>query len=372
MNNKIINLTKKLIEFKSETCNQKEVEHAQEFVKDYLSKKTKNFSLKIFEHDGVKTYYYTRNNKGSEICLCGHIDVVPAKIEQYEPNQDDDFLYGRGSGDMKSGLAVLIELFIKHSDKNLSLLITGDEETGGLRGAGFVYDKINPSLVLVTEPTNNNILLVEKGGCGFELFVKGPGGHASRPHLAKNSIDILFELIKELRQEIDATNKDEWKNTLNIGSIEGGNYSFNKKIKHESANIIATNASARLDVRLTEKTSHKELFEKLDFVIKNKQKTLGDEYELNYKIIHTIDHLNTDENNNYVKLFKDACTKNKIAPLIKKGPAASDGRFFSKRGIPVILFGPESIGHHSDAEKVSISSVEKTFFILDSFLNNLN
>lgn len=367
--NKIIDLTKKLIKFKSETNNFEENEKAQEFVKKYLLRETKNFDLEIFENEGIKTYYYKRNNKGPEICLCGHIDVVPAKKEQYVPRQDNVHLYGRGSGDMKSGLAVLIELFIKHPDKNLSLLITSDEETGSLNGAEFVHNKINPSLVLVTEPTNNNILLDEKGGAWIELFIKSPGGHASKPHLSRNSVDILFETIQEIRKEINSTNKNEWKNTLNIGSIEGGNYSFNKRINHEAANIIANNASARIDVRLTEKMTHKELFSKINKVITKKQKKLGSEYELTHKKIYVVDHLHTNETNKYVKLFKNACVKNKIEPIIKKGCAASDGRFFSKKGIPVIVFGPESIGHHSDNEHVNIKTITKTYNVLDTFLN---
>lgn len=367
----VLELTKKLIEFRSETSNKEEINKAQEFVKKYLKRKTKNFRLKIFEHKGVKTYYYTRKNKGPEICLCGHIDVVPAKKEQYKPKQDSSYLYGRGSGDMKSGLAVLIELFINHPDKNLSLLITSDEETGSLNGAGFVVNKINPALVLVTEPTNNNLVLVEKGGAWIELLVKGPGGHASRPHLSKNSVDILFDLIQEIRKKINSTQRDEWKNTLNIGSIEGGNYSFNKNIKHEAANIIAISASARIDVRLTEKTAHKDLFKKIKNIIKNKEKELGKKYEVSYKKIHEVEHLHTKENNEYVKKFKDACIKNKIKPIIKKGHAASDGRFFSKKGIPVILFGPKSIGHHSDNEHADIKTINKTYEVLNTFLEEL-
>ncbi len=372
--NEIIKLTKDLVNIKSQSNNQKEVKKVLDHIKKHILNNINGCTFDLEISKGIHSLYIkSKINKGAEICLCGHVDVVPAEDNEFICRIDEKWIHGRGAGDMKSGVAVIVELFLKHAkNKNVSLLLTGDEEVGGVNGAKVFSEKINPRLLIVTEPTDNKLLLVEKGGTLIEINVSGPGGHASRPHLAKNVIDILFEIITLLRQSIDSTEKDIWKNTLNIGSIEGGNYIIkNNKINHLAGNVIAKKASARIDIRLTENTKHKEVFKKLDDIIFNMKKKHGQKFSITYKEIVNVEHMFTKEDNEFVKLFKKTCLNCNHHLEIIKGPAASDGRFFSVKGIPVMLFGPCSLFHHSVSEKVEIKSIIKTHKILDAFLKEL-
>lgn len=264
---------------------------------------------------------------------------------------------------MKTGLAVIIEIFLKHyNKKNIGLLINTDEEMGGMNGAAIYAKKIKPSLVLIPEPTANKICIKEKGGAWIDISVKGPGGHASRPWTAKNAIDILADILSEIRSKIPIVSKEEWKDTMNIGLIRGG---------EQAANKIAQNAFARIDVRLTENTSLEDIQTMIKDIIEKNKKLAGDEYLIQQELDHDIPHLNTDENNEYVKKFVKALQKETGNAEFKKGHAASDGRFFSKQGIPVIIFGPTSIGHHSDNEKVEIKSVETCYNVMNKFIQEL-
>jgi acetylornithine deacetylase/succinyl-diaminopimelate desuccinylase-like protein len=376
---RIISLTEELIRFKSSRNNTAEIEKNAKFIIWYLKRRVKDLDIRIFENNGIKTYYFSNKTPGKakspEIMLCGHTDVIPANDSEYNARHDDKYIYGRGSGDMKSGLAVLIELFIKHSgSKNITLLITTDEEVGGPDGAGIAAEKLNPDLVIITEPTDNKILLEEKGGAWIDIDVKSPGGHASRPWVAQNAIDILFEIIQELRKTAKTSSKLGWSNTLSIGAIYGGALDLHKSIQMGAGNIIAKHARARIDMRLTEKTSHASVIKMLDGIVDRRRRALkkiDDTYDVSFKVDHTVDHLITKRSNKYAKILDKTYKKRHGKPVFTKGHAASDGRFFSKKNIPVILFGPVSIGHHSTDEKTEIRSVIKTYDVLDSYLSDL-
>jgi succinyl-diaminopimelate desuccinylase len=373
MKERIINLTKELVRIKSETKNYNTVNEAHEFLRKYIQENLEEFNLEIFEQNDVKTYYYKHKNvKGKEICLCGHIDVVPGNNEQYIPKEDGNFLYGRGVGDMKSGVATIIELFLKYSNKNISLLITGDEEVGGPNGAGFVSDKINPEVVILTEPTDNKMILTEKGGSWVEISVKAPGGHASRPWQAKNAVDILFDIISKIRLDYPILGKEDWKKTMNIGAIMGGeNIYADEKISHGAANKIAQYASCRLDFRITENTSINELLNYINKITDEKREELKEKYSIDVKKITHVDLMHTKSDNSYVVKFMESMQKNNLDATPEKEHGASDGRFFSKKGIPVIVFGPKSTGYHSDNEKVEIDSIVKVYEVIDDFIKNI-
>jgi succinyl-diaminopimelate desuccinylase len=376
LNNKLINLTEELVRFRSDKGNPDEIDKTLSFIRKYILDDSGSDSIefKEFIDNDVKTLYVFNNEAvGPEILLCGHIDVISADVKDFKPRHDDKYIYGRGSGDMKSGVAAIIELFLKYCQtKNVRLLISTDEEIGGFNGVGYVYDKINPSLVLVTEPTSNNIRIKEKGGLWIDINVTGPGGHASKPWVANNCIDILIGILSELRIEYTNPKSDEWKTTMNIGAINGGKLEYSKgKIISGPANSIADNASVRLDFRLVETTSHDDIISDVNNIISKKMQSLNSDFKIDTVIIEKVVHLNTDENNPYVKklvkLQKELFNEIKISP----GHAASDGRFFSSKGIPVILYGPESLGHHSNNERVELISVINTYNLLDKFMEDI-
>ncbi len=371
MEKEIFDLTKKLVSFRTEKDSPEEIRKALEYLKQLLEESGVS-SIKIEEHNGkLSLYAPPRKTEQEHVLLNGHIDVVDGEDEQYKSIEDQEYLYGRGSGDMKSGLAVLVLLCKKYwSAKNVALLVNSDEEMGGSNGARIYAEKLKPGAVIVTEPTDGKICVKEKGGLWIDINVKGPGGHASRPWNAKNAVDILMEIISKIKEKVNNPEKEAWVNTMNIGSIKGGSVkSENGEVVHGPGNIIALEASARLDIRLTEKTTHKEIISLIDIIISEKKEEIGEKYSVESDAFHKVAHLYTDENNEYVKKLCDAyeeATHRK--PEFKKGHAASDGRFFSAKNIPVMLIGPKSIGHHSDNEKAEKKSIIETYKVIDKFL----
>ncbi len=150
----------------------------------------------------------------------GHMDVVPPGSEddwKYPPLsafiKRKKFIYGRGTTDMKGGLAAMIialkilkKLNLKLSG-NLILNAVADEETGGRFGTKWCLDNklksIKCDFAIIGEPTNfkplsNAILLGEKGRVQLKIITNGISCHASAPFLGKNAIYMMTDIIQNL------------------------------------------------------------------------------------------------------------------------------------------------------------------------------
>ncbi|MFT5548592.1 MAG: succinyl-diaminopimelate desuccinylase, partial [Candidatus Azotimanducaceae bacterium] len=135
------------------------------------------------------------------ICLTGHIDTVPLG---HEPWTQDPFngeiidgkLYGRGSCDMKGGVAAIIVAAI-NIGKNLlntggvTLIFTCGEETGceGAKALCKMPEVLGEaSAIIVGEPTSNKPLIGHKGALWLHAACKGVTAHGSTPELGVNAI----------------------------------------------------------------------------------------------------------------------------------------------------------------------------------------
>ncbi len=148
----------------------------------------------------------------------------------------DDKLYGRGSCDMKSGLASAMVAFASElhriaqtgvlPKRGLSLICTVDEENE-MRGveaaikAGWVGGR---EWVLDTEPTDTQIQVAHKGRTWFELTMQGVTAHASQPWQGADAIYAMAYVIPAIRKAIDEqpTHSELGRSTVTFGQIEGG------------------------------------------------------------------------------------------------------------------------------------------------------
>jgi acetylornithine deacetylase/succinyl-diaminopimelate desuccinylase-like protein len=136
----------------------------------------------------------------------GHIDVVPTTGQQWARDPMggeivDGFLWGRGTLDMKGGVAMMIDAFLRLADANeppagdIILCILSDEEAGGEFGARFLVEE-HPELFAGVKHcigefggfplhlAGNSfypVQVAERVGVRFELTFRGPAGHGSLP-----------------------------------------------------------------------------------------------------------------------------------------------------------------------------------------------
>jgi succinyl-diaminopimelate desuccinylase len=129
------------------------------------------------------------------VLLAGHLDTVPAQ-GNIPGRRDDDAVHGLGASDMKSGVAVMIELALATADArsvDLGFVFFGREELPQSEAALTPLLEREPrlrsaDLAIVMEPTNNAIQAGCLGNLNATWTFSGTAGHSARPWLADNAI----------------------------------------------------------------------------------------------------------------------------------------------------------------------------------------
>ncbi|MDF2097086.1 acetylornithine deacetylase [Aquibaculum arenosum] len=175
------------------------------------------------------------------IVLSGHSDVVPVEGQTWSSDpftltERDGRLYGRGTADMKSFLAIALALAPEFAARPLRrpihLAFSYDEEVGCL-GVGRLIEDMTanlplPDLAIIGEPTDMRLVTGHKAIHAFRTSITGRPAHSSQPHrgagaifAAGRMIEKLWQLGQEKRQETDPRFEPPW-TTVQVGTIEGG------------------------------------------------------------------------------------------------------------------------------------------------------
>ncbi len=177
------------------------------------------------------------NSTGKPLCLTGHLDTVPLGAAQWSRQPlageiSDGRLWGRGSSDMKSGIAAitvaaLAEAEALRTGPGVVLVFTAGEETGcdGAFGLAEIPGALGEAgAVLVAEPTANRPLVGHKGALWFHARTKGVTAHGSTPQAGVNAIHAAARAVGKLA-DFDfnvARHPVMGAPTLNVGTIKGG------------------------------------------------------------------------------------------------------------------------------------------------------
>lgn len=177
------------------------------------------------------------------IVLSGHTDVVPVKDQPWVSDpfaliEKDDLIYGRGTSDMKSFLALAlahIPLFkTKCTTRSVWLAFSHDEEIGCLGAApmakALIEHNAQPSLVVIGEPTMMQLVGAHKGILSFETIITGREAHSSMPEQGVNAVMLMGELLAVLNQiaaDARAVKDADFAAvtpyaSVHVGMIEGG------------------------------------------------------------------------------------------------------------------------------------------------------
>jgi acetylornithine deacetylase/succinyl-diaminopimelate desuccinylase-like protein len=196
----------------------------------------------------VVRYRGDRSSGKKPILLLGHMDVVEALAEDWERppfelTQDDKYFYGRGSKDNKFGVTLLTSTFIRLKKeefvptRDLIIAFSGDEETTmlttrmlaherkDLTSAEFALnsDAGGGDLSADGKPVTYKVQAAEKTYASFELTVRNPGGHSSRPR-ADNAIYELMAALRHIQKyQFPVMSSDMTRNFFRIsGKVLGG------------------------------------------------------------------------------------------------------------------------------------------------------
>ena len=184
--------------------------------------------------------------QGRSLILNGHIDVVPAgpldmwDTPPFAPRIAEGWMYGRGAGDMKAGLAA--NLFALDALRTCGLAPAADvfvqsvveEECTGNGALACLQRGYRADAVLIPEPFAESLVTAQVGVLWFQVRLKGLPTHVAYAGAGANAIEAAIPIIAALREmearaNAEAKHHDDFAHVdhplnLNIGKIEGGDW----------------------------------------------------------------------------------------------------------------------------------------------------
>lgn len=348
-------LTKDLVKFKTVKGEKEEFDKAFDYIENYFS----DTGLEVFHHEqeGYRSMVVA-TDEDPDIILHGHVDVVDADDEMFNPRETSKHVKGRGSADMKAGLACIMKVVKEFSESDqegsVGLMVVSDEEIGGFNGAQYLArEKYSPDFALSAEPNSTDaemqIVTHQKGVMRVVLSVDGDNAHGSKPWEGENAAEKLWSKFSEFKQNF-IIDEDEWTTTVNLGYFESSG----------AMNVVPDQAEAGLDIRYTEEYPPEQIVDDLDSI-----------QGLMYEVKAEDPPLRTDRENRYVKNLEDIASETTDVEVTKK-TAASDMRHFSEQGIPTVVMGPKGGSIHGDNEYVEKESMRKFKSIIERFIESEN
>jgi succinyl-diaminopimelate desuccinylase len=317
------------------------------------------FCLLSYFGNGQKTIYFH-----------GHYDVVPAfRKAQFDPYFKEGCLFGRGSSDMKSGLAAMI--YAVNALKMCNLKLNGricltfvpDEETGGVRGSQYLSeigllgkDGIG---MLLPEPTSGVVWNANRGAVSVKLTVKGTASHVGHQYRGVNAFERMLLVAGELQKlkrevELRTTNfkiqpDESKKSILMIGGLCRGGANFN---------IVPEEMMFTVDRRINpEEELETEKLRLLDCLESVKAQGIDLEVEL----LQEGKSCGISENIPLAQsLSKNIGEIMGQKPAFEMCPGLLEIRFYAQKGIPALAFGPGDLEcSHGPLEFVKVENISK-------------
>jgi acetylornithine deacetylase len=175
-----------------------------------------------------------------QVTLSTHMDTVPPF---FGSNEDEEFVWGRGSCDAKGIIAAMIaaaEKLLAAGTRNFGLLFLVGEERNSA-GAKAAASMPRGSRFLINgEPTENRIALGSKGTLRYEVEARGKLAHSAYPELGRSAIHTLLDVLQDIRRIPLPKDETLGPCTLNVGTISGGG----------APNVVADEARAEIMFRI--------------------------------------------------------------------------------------------------------------------------
>lgn len=365
-----IEILKKLITYKTITPK-------EEGIFDYICSLLNGFEMFRFDTNGVSNLFlYKRFGSGLHLCFNGHVDVVPPGdgwlSDPFVPVQKEGLLYGRGTQDMKGGVACFVKALqdLKSFNGAVSILLTSDEEGDGIYGTDFALKALQklallPDVAIVAEPTCENVFgdaikVGRRGSINGFLEINGKSGHAAYPEKCINPLSAEFGLFLHKTSGKNLDNGDEFfaPSTLVLTDLKAG---------YGVTNLTPGVLKLSFNLRNSTKTSKEDL---ADFLHKTLQETGVKNYKLELKQGSFPFVLNSSERSKLLQknLEKSIEKIAKISPKKSTAGGTSDARFFPNYGVDVLEFGVINSTIHSPNERVSLQEIKDLELVFKDFL----
>ena len=304
------------------------------------------------------------------LCFTGHIDVVPLGTrpwskDPFRGETDGDRLFGRGTSDMKSGVAAMLlasRTFAKKlsGTPGLVLVLTAGEEGGCIGSKHLAQQKKllgNAGAMVVGEPTSNYPMVGHKGSIKFHARFRGVSAHGSMPELGVNAVYKAAKAVSAL-EKFDFSAKPHpvmGKPSINVGTFSGG----------VGINLVPDEATIGVDVRTVPGVDHAALVSRLKNI-------LGEGTELD--VFSDLQPVWTAPDDEWMRRVFEICK-----PFVGEPPAARTAPYMTDAanllkaypGAPTVVLGPgEAAQAHQTDEYCSMERTRQAVAIYEALIDD--
>lgn len=364
-----ISLTRSLLHFETVNPPGREADcarHAGRLLEDW------GYRVAYQEFEPGRTSVIARAG-GSEakppLCLTGHLDVVPLgsrawKHDAFAGETDGDRLYGRGSSDMKAGVAAMLVAAQAFAGKlegtaGVVLVLTASEENGCV---GSRHLAQLPALmgragaIVVGEPSANQPYVGHKGSLKFHAAFRGVSAHGSMPELGENAIYKAARAVAALENfDFHAHPHPVMGSpTMNVGTIEGG----------AGVNLVPDAARIGVDIRTVPGMDHAALLARL-------KGALG---EAELDVFSNLPAVWTEPQDAWMRRVFELCKPILgAAPDVRTATYMTDAANLRKvyGGAPTVVLGPgEPQQAHQTDEYCSMEKIRQAVAIYEALVRD--
>ena len=329
------------------------------------------FACASADRGGIRNLFARWGSKGNtrSFGFNGHTDVVPIGDEAawtmppFGAEIKDGIMYGRGTTDMKSGIAAFAAAaidFVRDTppDGSVVITITGDEEGDAVDGTTALLEYMEQhgermDVCLVGEPTCPNtmgemIKIGRRGSMTVKFRVIGKQGHSAYPHRANNPLPPLMRLMDRLAShELDRGTDHFDPSTLAIVTVDTGN---------PATNVIPAECAATVNIRFNDMHSGASLSEWIENEVAGIREAYGVQIETQVKI--SGESFITPPGDLSAMVAKAVEAVTGISPELSTTGGTSDARFM-KSHCPVVEFGLVGQSMHQVDEHVSVEHIRQ-------------
>jgi succinyl-diaminopimelate desuccinylase len=314
------------------------------------------------------------------VVLNGHVDVVPAGNREewshppYGAEIEDGRLYGRGSVDMKSGVAIAMKAIA-----DLKGAVESDELAGSLAFQAAIGEETaepgtktllergyDGDYGVVLEPTGMRTATSEKGLAWYEITVAGEPSHASRPDQGDNAISNARPVLDALEAFDDRIGEREddlvGRAHATVTQIEAGT----------KENVVPEDAVITIDRRFLPSESAEQLDAEIDDLLAAVEAEHG--VETSWRRTRTYESAAIDPDSHLAEVFREASAEHAGVPTDPWGVKASTDvrNFVNDAGVEAITWGPGDLAQaHTYDEHVDLADATAGLRALEDALETL-
>ena len=355
-----------------------------EWVRGYLDDLGVESTL-YHNREGTKANLYATLGPSDRpgICLSGHTDVVPVDGQDWHTDpfvltERDGRLYGRGTCDMKSWLAVALayapEMLRRGLDTPIHLALSYDEEVGCI-GVRDMIDSladmaVRPALCIVGEPTEMKVVQAHKGKHSYRCRVRGLECHSSLTPRGVNAVEYAAELVARLRAmarhkreqgPFDAA-FDVPHTTVHTGVVHGGT----------ALNIVPLDCTFDFEFRYLPQDDPHALFDEIkrfaEETLVPEMHAVSRDTGITWEPLSTIPGLDTPADDEVIALAKSLTGANAVF----KVAFGTEAGLFQQAGVPTVVCGPGSIEQaHKPNEFVSLEQIAQCEALMRALLDRV-